>query len=45
MIIATIMPLTAGTKYKSAADAGVGVGSAVAVGADSTFMAVSANEP
>ena len=40
--IATIMPTTAGTKYMSATDAGVGVGAGVAAGASSTPMAVSA---
>ena len=43
--IATIMPLTAGTKYRSATDAGVGVGVGVGCGASSTSKAVSANEP
>jgi hypothetical protein len=44
-IMATIVPTDIGMKYRSAADAGVGVGSGVAAGASSTVMAVSANEP
>ena len=43
--IATIMPADTGMKYKSAADAGVGVGGGVASGASSTFIAVSADDP
>ena len=43
--IATIMPVDTGMKYKSAADAGDSVGGAVAAGADSTLMPVSADEP
>ena len=42
--IATIMPIIPGTKYRSAIDAGVGVGAGVAAGASSTPMAVSAND-
>ena len=38
--IATIMPADTGMKYRSAADSGDAVGSAVAAGACSTFMAV-----
>ena len=38
--IATIMPAETGMKYKSATDAGVGVGGGVVSGASSTFIAV-----
>jgi len=44
-IIATIVATDIGKKYKSAADAGCGVGSGVAAGASSTLIAVSADEP
>ena len=42
--IATIMPIIPGTKYRSAIDAGIGVGSAVVSGACITVNAVSACE-
>ena len=40
-IIATMVPIDIGTKYKSAADAGVGVGGAVPMGCSSTVKLVS----
>ena len=39
------MPIDTGMKYRSAADAGGDVGSGVAAGASSTFIAVSAKDP
>ena len=45
MTMAMIMAIETGRKYRSAADAGVGVGSGVAAGDSSTVKAVSANEP
>ena len=44
MMIRTIMPAMAGTKYMSATDVGVGVGETV-VAADPTNVAVSPDEP
>lgn len=41
MTIATIMPMDSGTKYRSAAEAGVGVGDGVAAGAFIMLKAVS----
>ncbi len=43
--IAMIMAADTGRKYRSAMDAGIGVGSGVAGGASSTNMDVSADEP
>ena len=42
MAIATMIPATAGTKYASAMDCGIGDGDAVACGALSTANAVTA---
>ena len=44
MMIRTIMPATAGTKYMSATDVGVAVGAGVVAG-DATYAAVSPHEP
>ena len=43
-IIAMMMPMTAGTKYRSAADCGIGVGAAVGSGSGITVKADSAYE-
>jgi hypothetical protein len=43
--IAIMIPVIPGRMYRSAIDAGMGVGSAVAAGASSTFMPVSAYDP
>ena len=43
-IMAISKPTVAGTKYRSAAESGLAVGSAVAAGAGSTTKALCANE-
>jgi hypothetical protein len=43
-MIATIMPIPKPVTYVSVIGAGVGVGAGVAAGAESTFMAVSAED-
>jgi len=45
MIIRTIIPSIAGTKYMSATYVGVGVGDAAACAADTTTADASADEP